>query len=114
MSSFSEKIAVFGMANLRPNDTGLPMVIWISEKSGVRHGPRIKVSLKRGDKIDPSNTVSITITKTPVQKGIEKLPAKDFALVQKFIVLNIDLLLKYWHREVSTKELILKLKSIED
>ena len=43
---------LFIMANLRPKTTGLPMVIWVSERCNAKHGARIKVSISQGDKIN--------------------------------------------------------------
>ena len=45
------------MAKLRPADTGLPMVVWVSERGHARHASRIKVAMVHGPRIDPGNTV---------------------------------------------------------
>ena len=42
--SMPRRCRVFAMTNIRPDDTGLPMVIFVSRGLGIRHGPRIKVS----------------------------------------------------------------------
>jgi len=41
--------ALFEMANLRPERTGLPFVVFISQKGGARHNVRVKVA--RGPKV---------------------------------------------------------------
>ncbi len=38
----------FAMANLFPASTGLPMVIWVSERGHTRHDVRIKVCQTHG------------------------------------------------------------------
>ena len=43
-------LEVFSMANALTEDTGLPMVVYISQKN-VPHGPRIKVSKSYEDKV---------------------------------------------------------------
>ena len=106
------KVEVWGMANLRPEDTGLPMVIWVSEKGNTRHGPRIKVSTKMGDKIDPKSVLTVTVSDDPAQIG-GSLPTKVFDLVKKFIATNKDVLLGYWERQLSTKEMLSKLTKVK-
>jgi hypothetical protein len=102
---------LFEMANLRPASTGLPMVIWVSEKGRARHGPRIKVSRKHGDRMDIRNTVSVTIDGPPRVIG-EGLAAGDLDLVSDYISRNRDALLAYWHGEIDTVELISRLRPI--
>lgn len=95
----------YAMANLRPEDTGLPMVVWISEKGGAKHGPRLKVSKKMGDKIDPSNVLTVTVSDNPTMYNGELEP-KVFNKLKQFIKLNKENLLKYWNNEVSTREFL--------
>ena len=64
---------LFEMANLRPKSTGLPMVIWVSEKGRSRHGPRIKICRQHGEKMDIANTASVTIEDEPRVIGGEVL-----------------------------------------
>ena len=49
------------MANLPPRLTGLPMVVWLSERGQARHDARIKVSRTHGIRIDPTNTVTVAV-----------------------------------------------------
>ena len=41
------------LTNLRPDDTRLAFVVYVSPKGGARHGPRIKVSRKYGEETFP-------------------------------------------------------------
>ena len=104
--------AIYGMANLRPDDTGLPMVIWVSEKGGAKHGPRIKVSKKMGDKIDPGNTLTVTVPEAKQIGGT--LPPKVFQQVKAFIILNGAVILQYWEQKISTKEMLDALKKVKE
>ena len=52
----AEGQALFEMANLRPERTGLPFVVFISQKGGARHDVRVTVA--RGAKVRPSDTDS--------------------------------------------------------
>lgn len=62
----------FLMANLRPAETGLPMVVWVSERGNARHDLRIKacpvlrhgVSQTHGSRIDPANHAPCSDTGT--------------------------------------------------
>ncbi|HEX9843778.1 MAG TPA: hypothetical protein VGC20_13555 [bacterium] len=101
----------FEMANLRPKNTGLPMVIWVSEKGRARHGPRIKVSRQHGSKMDALNTVSVTIDNEPRVVGGE-LPARDLDALKRYIALNIEPLLGFWNGELDTVELVARLRQI--
>lgn len=103
--------APYEMSNLRPADTGLPMVIWVSVKGGARHGPRIKVAREHGATINPFDTVSVTIEDEPRVIG-GTLSAHDMERVKQYIALNRDVLLQYWNHEMSTAELIQGLKSL--
>src|SRR5437016_1072528 len=47
------------MANLRPERTGLPFVVFISQKGGARHDVRVKVA--PGAKARPSEMVTVEV-----------------------------------------------------
>jgi len=55
----------FLMANLRPKTTGLPMVVWVSERGNARHDVPVKVALQHGDRIDPSHTAVFGVRPSP-------------------------------------------------
>lgn len=83
------------MANLSAKDTGLPYTIYIG-KVGGQHGPRIKVSNIKGSMSDDCFVVSIEQVpevKTPRNVKVSQQVVKD---VKKWIVLNLNTLLKLW------------------
>ena len=93
-------------ANLRPADTGLPMVIWVSTRSGVPHGPRIKVAKNYGDRISGNNTFTITLEPTPRTIGnIGEIKRRDIDSVLAFVKENHAALMRHWDEEISTMEL---------
>ena len=51
--------ALFEMANLRPERTGLPFVVFISQKGGARHDVRVKVA--SGASVRPSEMVAVAV-----------------------------------------------------
>ena len=102
---------LFLMANLRPADTGLPMVVWVSERGSTRHDARIKVSQAHGPRIDPSDTVTVAIRPSP-HLIAGTLSAADLRAVAAWITLNEAALIDYWNSQISTVELIQRLRSI--
>ena len=107
-----EEIEIFNeMSNIRQSQTGLPMIVWFLGRGGEKHGPRLKVQSNHSQSISPTNLISITISDNPelVQGNIDQ---EDFKLIKKFILLNKDLLLKYWNHELSTIEFLNQIKKI--
>lgn len=101
------------MASYRQDDTGVDNTIFISTKSGARHGPRIKLAIDPPDSLNPlSETASIAIDSGNVVAG-KVHSAKLLKQVQQFIELNRDLLLEYWECRISTADLGKRLKPIK-
>jgi hypothetical protein len=42
---------LYAMANVLPDDSGLPMTVWVRPRSNERHGPRIKVCTLPGPRM---------------------------------------------------------------
>lgn len=103
---------VLAMTNIRPKETGLPMTIWVQPRTGKeRHGPRIKVQNHHGDKATPGEWASVTIEHNPKIKSGTLSPS-DFKLVKKFILNNLEELLKLWSDEISPHEFTMHIKKI--
>jgi len=95
------------MANLTPDDTGLPYVIWMGEVGG-QHGPRIKVSNVRG-KMQQSNCFVMSVSHEPiVLTSLScKLRQAEVDDIADWIRLNYDVLMKMWKAyETGTGSLI--------
>ena len=84
------------MANLYPNDTGLPTVIWFGEVGG-QHGPRIKVSNEPG-RFDQRNCFVLTVSKQPVNQTPKSTKVKKSieTEIKDWIILNYDDLMELW------------------
>ena len=96
--------ALFDMTNLRPERTGLPFVVFVSQRGGARHDVRIK--LARAPKVRPSEMITIAIRPAPrVIRG--SINAREFALVRKWINLNTDILVAYWNGDIEYTEDVL-------
>jgi hypothetical protein len=101
---------LFLMANLRPAETGLPMVVWVSVRGHTRHDARIKVSRTFGDRIgDPYDTVTVAVRPQPHEIGGHTLSAADLKAVSDWIQLNEAAIIDYWNSQISTVELIQRL-----
>src|SRR6266851_9402396 len=85
--------ALFDMANLRPERTGLPFVVFISQRGGARHDVRVKVA--PGPRVRPSEMVTVAV-RPSVRVVRGTLDPADLALLRRWIDLNQDVLVRYW------------------
>ena len=106
----AEGQAVFEMANLRPERTGLPFVVFISQKGGARHDVRVKIA--RGAKVRPSEMTTVAVRPTPrVIRGV--LDPDDLSLLAEWIDLNKAVLIDYWNGDIEyTEDAISALKAL--
>ena len=107
---FKENIKyIYEMANVRPNKTGLSMVIWIFPQTGKeKHWARIKVQKKYGEKAI-NDMFSITISDNPEIIGnqdVGEIKIKDIEKIKNFIKKNKNALLSVWNDEVAPDEII--------
>lgn len=116
MKTFKELVVelpgdgLFEMANISPKRTGLPFVVWISPKAGAPHDVRVKVS--KGPKVHSSELVSVAI-RPEVHVVSGKMSAQDLTLLQKWVALNHDVIVKYWDGDIEyTEDAIAALKPI--
>ena len=86
---------LFLMANVHPRRSGLPFVVYISEKQG-RHDVRVKVAA--GPKAPPF--VASVSVRPEIEIVAGELSAGDFELVRRWIELNRDVIIGYWDRTI--------------
>jgi hypothetical protein len=105
----------YDMTNLRPKDTGVPLVIWISQKDGARHGPRVKVTREpRTAHADLSVSITDPIEiKAPKKiSHSDKIAKDEWDLLKKWIETNRQVLLRHWDGDLAfaddAKELMKK------
>ena len=60
-----EQLDFFLMANLRPATTGLPMVVWVSERGLARHDVRVKISTVHGPQVQYTNVATVAVRPAP-------------------------------------------------
>ncbi len=104
--------ASFDMANLRPERTGLPFVVFISQKGGARHDVRIK--LARAAKVRPSEMPTVAVRPAPrLIRG--EMNSREFELVKQWIELNRGVLIDYWDGTIEyTEDALDAIKPIGD
>ena len=87
---------LYEMANMQPIETGIPYIIYVSWKGGVKHGPRIKVSNISG-RFALDDNFTMTIDKEPRLIGKCKVPNHVYRDISDWVKLNYDHLMNIWH-----------------
>jgi hypothetical protein len=101
--------APFEMANLYPRHTGLPVTVWVSPRGRARHAAPIKVCRRSGERMDPTDLVSVSIRPTP--RAIDgELPPEVMQAVSAWIGRNEAALMDYWSGTIDTVELVARLQ----
>jgi hypothetical protein len=106
-----DKVDLFEMANLSPALTGLPMVVWVSERGRARHDVRIEVHMAHGRQMSIGNTATVAVRPTP-RLIAGQLSAADVQAVSEWIRLNEAALVDYWDGRIYTDELIQRLQRL--
>jgi hypothetical protein len=98
------------MANLRSSKTGLPFIVFISQKNDARHAARVKVS--PGPKVTTDDMGSYAISPFSYRAG-KRLDPQDEKLLARWIDLNISVLQNYWDGTIEyTEDALEQIKSI--
>jgi hypothetical protein len=101
----------YAMSNLRPADTGLPMVVWVQNGEGVRHDVRVEVSMVPGDRISKDDLAVVAVRPEPrLLHGV--LSRRDLDAVVRWVTLNEAIILDYWSGVASTGELYRALQKV--
>ena len=103
---------LFEMANLSPALTGLPMIVWISERGRARHDARVKVSVVHGRRARPDRTASVSVRPTVEIVAGRQLERRDMELVRQWVELNREAIIAYWNGDLLTDEVIARLKPV--
>jgi hypothetical protein len=94
---------LYEMANVFPDDSGLPMTVWVRPRSNERHGPRIKVCTVPGPRMLPHDTVTVTLPQIRVIPTGGLSPA-DLRIVSDWIRLNETAITAHWEGRISAIE----------
>ncbi|MDT8261678.1 hypothetical protein RQ832_00325 [Roseomonas sp. DSM 102946] len=93
--------ATYGMANLRGKTTGLPFIVFISQKDGARHDVRVKVS------DHPrvwENQMGCYGVRPFVYLNGPRLSTADEQLLERWVEANRDVLVEYWDGDIEYTE----------
>jgi hypothetical protein len=93
--------ASYEMANLRRERTGLPFVVFISQRGGARHDARVKVA--RSAKVRASEMATVALRPTVRVVG-GALDPRDLGLLTRWIELNRNTLIDYWNGDIEYTE----------
>ncbi len=93
--------ATYEMANLRPERTGLPFVVFISQRGGARHDVRVKVA--HTPRVRASEMVTVAL-RPSVRVIRGRLDPRDLALLRQWIDINEQVLIDYWNGVIGYTE----------
>jgi hypothetical protein len=98
------------MANLRPKTTGLPFIVFISQKDDARHAARVKVSPEPRVRADEMTSYSVS----PFEwKEGPRLSNSDETALARWIETNSRVLQDYWAGKIEyTEDAIDQLKRV--
>jgi hypothetical protein len=89
------------MANLRQRATGLPFIVFISQRDAASHGARVKVSPAPKVRLDQMSSYSIR----PFQhKDGPVLSRQEEQLLEKWVNANARVLEEYWNGDIEYTE----------
>ena len=112
-----DKFAIQEMANFKSNEFNLPVNIWIDGPREMKLGKRIKIQNNYSTNFMTGDLISITISNEPkIGKTFNeiKIKSKDIEKIKKWIIQNKDILEQYADGNMSTKELIIQLKPLQE
>jgi hypothetical protein len=107
--ALTEDEDLFELVNIRPELSGLPFIVWISEKGGARQDVRVTIS--PGPRV---REFSATIAVRPqIEVLAGALSPRDLHLVRDWIDLNRDTIIRYWNGDILyTDEALAALKPL--
>jgi hypothetical protein len=99
----------FGRANLPPEITGLPMIVWVSQRGRAMHDVRVQVSLLPGRRMSPEQTTSVSVHPDVEVIAGDQLPPAELVAVRAWVEANRRAIIEYWDGGLFTDELLQRL-----
>lgn len=93
--------ATWGMANLRPERTGLPLIVFILQRDDARHAAWVKVSPAPKVATNQMGSYAISPFEFKAGRGLSGAEERQLAA---WVALNRDVLLRYWDGEIEYTE----------
>jgi hypothetical protein len=94
---------------LAARSTGLAMNVWVIGSGR----PRLLVQTDRREPFDPDHVAAVSVADEP-RLVAGSLGGDDLAQVRRYIVLNRQALLDYWHERSDSLELCCALQPLSD
>lgn len=111
-----QKQKLYEFADLTPDDTNLPCVVWVDGPRNMKHGFRIKFQNSYSSRLNGEAMIPMTISNNPeIPKSIKaklKINQKELSKIKDWVVLNKEILIAYAKGEITTKQLYLSIKPI--
>jgi len=102
--------ALFEMANVRPDRSGLPFIVWMSARGHARHDVRVKIAYPPR----VQEFVASVSVRPEVRVVAGALPPDDLALLTRWIELNRDALVAYWEGAIAYTDAMAALRPLEE
>ena len=102
----------FDVANLPPEVTGLPMVVWVSQRGRSRHDVRVKVSLVHGRRMNVDQTASVSVRPGVAVVAGPPLPKTTWR-PSRVGGLNRKTIIEFWQEQIYTNELLAQLVPVD-
>ena len=93
--------ATYGMTNLRPDRTGLPFIVFISQRDDARHAARVKVSPTPKVKADEMGSYSVAPF---AHRAGRTLSSTEARALEAWVTLNLDVIQRYWDGDIEYTE----------
>jgi hypothetical protein len=98
----SQGQAIYETANLRPDTTGLPFVVWISQRAGARHDVRVKAAHSPKAK-DAADLATYAVSPFRHVEG-PRMSSDEEKLLQRWVELNQQALVDFWDAKIEYTE----------
>ena len=106
-----EQDAPFEMANLFPDNTGLPMTVWVSARGFAQHDVRIKANQQDGNRMDPGNTAVVAVRPEPkVLHG--SLSSAQEAKLFEWVTRNQAILVELWEGKIDFVGFVTRMQKV--
>ena len=108
------------MASISQNTTSLDVIIWVqtnnTQSTGKHNLPRIKFQNNTATKIQPNESIPISISDNPEillkNNDLNKIKISQAQIneIKQWIIKNKEILIDYWEEKITTDEFFQKLK----